>query len=426
MKRCGKTTLLDVLGSLVLRPLPTANVTSSAVFRVVEAYRPTLLVDEADTFLRDNDELRGIINSGHRHGGTVLRTVGDDYEPRAFSTYSACAIALIGHLPDTLHDRAVVIELKRRLATEPVSMFRPDRADHLAVLTRQAARWARDYAEQVGGAEPAMPDGVFNREADNWRPLLAIAQVAGGDWPSRATAAVLGCHIADEEERLAMLLADIRTTFGAKPDQERLSSSDLVEALREIEGRPWAEYGKNRKPISQNQLARLLKPLAICPEVFRDEAKTPRGYQLFQFSDAFDRYLPSAGASQPQHLNECDEQRTSDNSQPQHSELDVAVEKDEKSNNGELYCGVAVEKGDLSERRVIQLVEEVAGELYRRHDWPSQPSPQEVESEIRRLLEAEVAPEAIDHETKRVMSAFAGEEAPKKTERGRGRKRASR
>ena len=78
MKRCGKTTLLDVLGRLVRRPLPTANVTSSAVFRVVEAYRPTLLVDEADTFLRDNDELRGIINSGHRHGGCVLRTVGDD------------------------------------------------------------------------------------------------------------------------------------------------------------------------------------------------------------------------------------------------------------------------------------------------------------------------------------------------------------
>jgi hypothetical protein len=97
-KQCGKTTLLDVLACLVLRPLPTANVTSSAVFRVVEAHRPALLVDEADTFLRDNDELRGVINSGHRRGGSVLRTVGDDHQPRAFSTYSACAIALIGNL----------------------------------------------------------------------------------------------------------------------------------------------------------------------------------------------------------------------------------------------------------------------------------------------------------------------------------------
>ena len=142
-KQCGKTTLLDVLACLVLRPLPTANVTSSAVFRVVEAHRPTLLVDEADTFLRDNDELRGIINSGHRRGGSVLRTVGDDHEPRAFSTYSACAIALIGNLPDTLHDRSVVINLKRRLPTEEIHPFRLDRAGHLDVLARQAARWAR-------------------------------------------------------------------------------------------------------------------------------------------------------------------------------------------------------------------------------------------------------------------------------------------
>src|SRR5262249_24451295 len=161
----------------------TANVTSSAIFRVVEAYRPTLLVDEADTFLSGNDELRGIINSGHRRGGSVLRIVGDDHEPRQFSTYSPCAIALIGRLPDTLHDRSVVIDLKRRLASEIIKPFRADRAEHLDVLARQAARWCRDYADQIGETDPAMPWGVFNREADNWRPLLAIAAVAGGDWP---------------------------------------------------------------------------------------------------------------------------------------------------------------------------------------------------------------------------------------------------
>jgi hypothetical protein len=327
---------------------------------------------------------------------------------------------LIGHLPDTLHDRAVVIELKRRLQTEPVRMFRPDRADALAVLTRQAARWARDHAEQVGGAEPAMPDGVFNREADNWRPLLAIAQVAGGDWPSRATAAVLGCHIADEEERLAMLLADIRAAFAAHAakenvaDKERLSSSALVEALHELEGRPWAEFGKSRKPISQNQLARLLKPLAICPEVVRLNEKPARAYQLFQFSDAFDRYLPSAGASQPQQRNECDEIRTSGDSQPLHPEPDVTVVKSKKPNSDGLCNSVAVAKGGLSERRIKLLIAEATSELYVRHEWPSQPSPQEFEVEIRRLLEGKVLPEAIDSEAERVMrSLFEGEEAPK-------------
>jgi hypothetical protein len=120
--RCGKTTLLDIVSYLALRTLPSANVTAASVFRVVEACRPTLLIDEADTFLPEADELRGVINSGHRRGGSVVRTVGDDHEPRKFSTYAACAIALIGKLPATLHDRsAPVIDLKRRLMSEKVS-----------------------------------------------------------------------------------------------------------------------------------------------------------------------------------------------------------------------------------------------------------------------------------------------------------------
>jgi hypothetical protein len=123
-KGCGKTLLLDVLGCLVARPLPTTNVTPAAIFRVIEAHRPTLLIDEADTFLYDNDELRGVLN-GNRKGSTVLRTVGDDHEPRAFSVYSACAIALIGALPDTLHDRSVTVDLKRRLPSEKTEPLVP-------------------------------------------------------------------------------------------------------------------------------------------------------------------------------------------------------------------------------------------------------------------------------------------------------------
>ena len=101
--------------------------TAATVFRLVEAYRPSLLVDEADTFLRDAEELRGVLNSGHRKGGTVLRTVGDEHEVRAFATYSAVAIAMIGTLPDTLADRSVAIDLKRRLKTDKVQSFRINR-----------------------------------------------------------------------------------------------------------------------------------------------------------------------------------------------------------------------------------------------------------------------------------------------------------
>lgn len=86
-KRCGKTTLLTLLQGLVPRHLSIANITAAALFRTVEKYRPTLLIDEADSFLTNNEELRGVLNSGHRRATAfVIRTVGDDHEPRRFTT----------------------------------------------------------------------------------------------------------------------------------------------------------------------------------------------------------------------------------------------------------------------------------------------------------------------------------------------------
>ncbi|MGH6800711.1 MAG: hypothetical protein ACRECZ_04720, partial [Methylocella sp.] len=142
VKRCGKTTLLDVIAALTPRPLPAANITSAATFRTIEAARPTLMIDEADTFLSENEELRGILNSGHRASGQVIRTVGDDFEPRAFATHCPVAIAMIGKLPDTLADRAIHVEMKRRAPGEKVSRLRIGRAPELAEAVRKAARWA--------------------------------------------------------------------------------------------------------------------------------------------------------------------------------------------------------------------------------------------------------------------------------------------
>ena len=145
-------------------------VCSGAVSRGRGLSALTLLVDEADTFLAEADELRGILNSGHRRGGSVLRTVGDDHEPRAFATYAAVAIGIIGILPDTLADRSISVDLKRKLSSEVTECFRIDRVGHLEVLARKAARWAADNASQIAVADPEMPPGVHSREADNWRP----------------------------------------------------------------------------------------------------------------------------------------------------------------------------------------------------------------------------------------------------------------
>jgi putative DNA primase/helicase len=349
---CGKTTALDVISQLVLRPLPAANVSASAIFRVVEGFRPTLMIDEADSFLRDNEELRGVLNSGHRKGGAVLRNVGDDHEPRSFSTYSACAIALIGQLPGTLTDRSVPIMLTRRKRDEAITPFRLDKIDHLVALVRKLARWTTDSAEAIAVTEPEIPAGIYNRAADNWRPLLAVATVAGGDWLARGERAALASVAdIDEASRLELLLGDIRTIF-ANRALDRIPSAVLAEALADMEGRPWAEYGRSEKPITPGKLARLLKPLAIVPENIRVGDKVPKGYVLERFKEAFARYLAPEGASEPLHRYNADETGTSDLFRTATAEPGVADRKCEKPNNGGHCSGVADQKGDSGDARV--------------------------------------------------------------------------
>jgi len=339
-KQCGKTTLIDVLTPLVWRPLSIANTTASPIFRAIETQRPALLIDEADTFLPEHEELRNILNSGHRRGGSVLRTVGDDFEPRQFGTYAACAIAMIGKLPGTLADRSINIELQRRLAGEPVEPFRVDRTEHLDQLAGKVARWAADNLDQLRVADPVMPPGVFNRVADNWRPLLAIADIAG-DQPQRARRALEITRAAVEDDSiLVQLLTDIRAIF-AERGVDRLPSGELVEILVAIEGRPWAEW-KAGKPLSQNGLARLLKRLAIVPENIRVGDKVPKGYLLERFAEAFGRYLSSDRGFEPLQHHNAGEIRTSGTSQTATPKPDVADWKCEKRNNDAHCSGVAV------------------------------------------------------------------------------------
>jgi putative DNA primase/helicase len=170
---CGKTTLVDVLSRLVRSALTTVNATAAAIFRLVHAYQPTLLIDEADTFLTKNSDLRGILNSGYRRNSAyVIRA------DAIYSTWAPVAVAMIGRLPSTVEDRAVAVRLKRRRQDELIAPFRFDQTDGLGQLARMAARWATDNLEKIKNTDPAMPTTLQNREADNWRPLLAFADVA--------------------------------------------------------------------------------------------------------------------------------------------------------------------------------------------------------------------------------------------------------
>ena len=298
-KRCGKTTTLSIVATLVPRALNTANVTPAALFRSVEKWRPTLLIDEADTFLRSSDDLRGILNSGHaRQSASILRTVGDEHEPRAFTTWSPKVIALIGRLPGTLTDRSIEVRLQRKLPGEPaIERFRPRRSEALLALHRQAARWATDHLAALIDADPAMPPALHDRAADNWRQLLAVADLAGGEWPERARRAAValsGGEAAEDTSRAAMLLADIKALFDER-GASRLESAEIVRALGEMEHRPWPEW-KAGKPMTAVQLARVLAPFGVRSSNMRAGAAggVAKGYQRADFETLWARYAPVA------------------------------------------------------------------------------------------------------------------------------------
>ena len=297
---CGKTTCLTLLGALVPRPCSASNVTPAALFRAIDKWSPTLLIDEADTFLKNSDELRGVLNSGHhRATAYIIRTTGDDHEPRRFRTWAPKAVALIGNLPATLASRSIHIELRRKAASEKVERLRLDRLDHLEVLHRQAARWAKDNAGSLRSAEPQLPEALTGRAADNWRPLLSIADLVGGDWPAHARLIAQARDGRAGQTAGIMLLEDIQRIL-VNRRIDRIPSADLAEALSAMENRPWPEWRQD-KPITPRQIAKLLEPFGVTPGTIRIAGGTTvKGYKLEQFTEVFQRYVSAESVTPSQ------------------------------------------------------------------------------------------------------------------------------
>jgi putative DNA primase/helicase len=300
-KRCGKTTVLKLLGALACKPMAAASLTPAVLYRVIEAYAPTILVDEADTFLAEQDELRGVLNAGHdRHSAVVPRCVGDEFEPKVFHVFGAIAIAAIGKLPDTLMDRSILVEMKRKAPGEKLQKLRRRQREALADLPRRCVRWAADNTKALSEREPELPNDLDDRAADNWEPLLAIADQAGGAWPkrARATALLLSGARTDAVETGdagVQLLADVRGVF-AEHDLDKTTTKALLSSLAEMEGRPWAEWNRGR-PLTARQLGALLGRFGIKPGTIRVGDATPKGYLLADLIDAFGRYLPGGSAT---------------------------------------------------------------------------------------------------------------------------------
>ena len=307
-KRCGKSTLLDVLRATCHRPLKADNISASGVFRTVEALAPlTLLLDKADSFIAENEELRGVLNSGFERSGEVIRVVEVDgeHQPVRFRTFAPLALASIGALPSTLEDRAVPVVLQRKGAGETATKLRaPGARAQLADLARKLARWASDR-RMLLPLDPPIPEAMGDREGDIAVPLLSVADDAGGPWPARARAALLdlfGKRTAEggNTEAGALLLADLRDLFRvthSPPDKPRqLPSTVITGALAGMEERPWPEW-RGGKPITPPQLARALAPFGVRPVNIRVGKHVPKGYTEAAFADAWARYLPAAASA---------------------------------------------------------------------------------------------------------------------------------
>ena len=305
-KRCGKSLLLELLGELVYRRMVLSGPTTEAVlFRMVEAHAPTLMLDEADTYLPDAEGLRGVVNGSQRRAlAYIARCVGEDNEVRRFATFCPKLIAGIGGIPDTVRDRSLVVRLERKPASERVPPWRE--RDRVAVnaMRAQIARWTGDHAARIVATLPAVtfPNALHDRARDAWESLLAIANVAGGGWPGRAWKSCEHFAAAgegDEGGAREMLLADLYAIFEAADMPAVLSSTTIVERLHDMEGRPWKEWRRG-KPITAHALARLLKPFEIAPRQDRKAGNGAnlRGYQRADLEGVWEAYFPHRGGIQ--------------------------------------------------------------------------------------------------------------------------------
>ncbi|MGW1489705.1 DUF3631 domain-containing protein [Streptomyces sp. NPDC002402] len=304
----GKSRALEIVETLVPNSMASVAASASALFRSVagiEGERPTIVFDEIDTVFGpkagENEALRGFLNAGHRRGRKMYRCVGDgaNQTVQGFPSYCAVAMAGLGSLPDTILTRSVIIRMRRRAPNEMIEPYRERTNEPEGhALRDRLAEWADTVRDPISGIWPVMPEGVTDRPADVWEPLLAVADTAGGHWPQRARSACLElvrAALDDDEASLGVrLLTDLRDAVFEGAD--RMPTAVILECLLRMEDAPWGDL--DDKPINSRTLARMLgqyvtpanKP--IKPRGIRTASGTPKGYYAEDLADAWARYCP--------------------------------------------------------------------------------------------------------------------------------------
>jgi Protein of unknown function (DUF3631) len=287
-KACGKTRLMLALARLVRKAYYRSGITPATFIAVIAAHCPTAMLDEAHKQLRKNDDAdksfaqfaNGSFDRGQAVVSKMVPVPGGGYEPRDFPIWAPQALAGI-KLEEVLEpetvSRSILIRMRRKAKYEVVARLRRSGGKDLAELASKTARWATDHVIALEAAEPAVPKWLDDRDNDSWLPLFAIAEKAGADWPARLERAARSLLSRDADDDAVeddtidiQLLRDIRLIFAARANPDTgewpavLTSEDILGGLYAIEGGPWSEF-KSGRPLTGNQLSRLLKPFRVLP-----------------------------------------------------------------------------------------------------------------------------------------------------------------
>lgn len=306
-KESGKTRLLEVLALLCREARLWTHISPAVLYRRIGTGPVTVLLDEVDNvFVSKNDpdkaDLRSVLNEGYRYGAQVPRCVGANRdEIKEFPVYAPVALAGIGTIPDTLLSRSIIVPMRRRVSGEQVQPFREREArEQTEPLRADLAAWTARVADDLRAARPTLPDGVTDRAADCWEPLLAIADVAGGDWPKQAEAACAELVKSTRDATISLgvrLLTDCKTVFD-EPDA--MHTEDLLAALHNLDNAPWGDL--RGEPLTARGLARLLGPYGVRSQQVKIAGLNRRGYVTTgkdSFADAWARYCTPADISIP-------------------------------------------------------------------------------------------------------------------------------
>ena len=297
----GKSRALEVTELLVPNPIQAVNATPAYIFRKIgdETGLPTLLYDEIDTVFgqraKENEEIRGLLNAGHRKHLKTGRciVVGKKVMTEEIPAYCAVAFAGLGHLPDTIMSRSVIIRMRRRKSDEWVKPFRRRLEEcEASALKEELAIWSENIRPLMSEGDlpwPDLPPELRDRDQDIWESLILIADSAGDTWGKKARQAALSLTECRNDYTPSVginLLTDIKTVFL----ETQLSTQDLLTRLHDLEDSPWASF--KGEAMTSRHLSVELREYGIRPETIRIGQNTMKGYKRKDFTDAWDRYLP--------------------------------------------------------------------------------------------------------------------------------------